>query len=1404
MRGEITLIIRDINTNEIVSKVEQPNILTEDFYNYLLETFDLRSAIVLHTAAHAPSRFTRHLPLSIDKFYQTSNIPSVPSNPQIFDETSTTPLLMQWSGRWAPPDNGTTRTIRTVALESAEQVLFGVYWPQKVTNAFTLLSTPCIQTDSQVMDIYYRVFFERSPDVGNLKVLPSFAQSHFYKKILLGEVNNAITPYNLHGLFPFPKKVYKTGDFEKFYNSPGFLEFGRRTIALTPQNDQNNIRRFDASLAFETYNGILMSSMLTSSVGNEISAYTNIEGFAQIQNVIGHGAESNNYLSPPFADVDNLATGTGQLAITGTWQYKDALPATDVYYKTKLPEWNHVMITQSGNIGVSQYKYITQPFFGLSSSHPIIINRYNVHEFPELCAKSTMYNSTMSLLGDISTTLLDTEQLSSWDKYDDTSFIVVKKNLLMVFPIAGSSYWKITGNYTELHQIAVINDTIYAACRNTGLWSVNPKVSTVATQVTPSAGIDLSKCHGVARGYNNTLCVVANNGLALYNGTTWTKYDNTTATDFKFNTAVKYQQGDTVVMISGITNNDVSPYARTITYTNLSPGSITSEYTAFDVDGYGEITADTHFNLGSGNFTISGTIIDNQVPDPILMLGNAPYGYTADNNGYSYTLSTQRINSYVDIQVLFRFSIDGTWQASSIRELSAIVPNVAAAGKVHIVVTRSANLFSIYYDKEREYDGNSHQSTRTLVLGASATFVETIAAPVTNFRFGVFSDLMLGTTATHAFENIYLNKGYAKNLSKYNIDNALLDYDKFTLPTENAPAESYDSIEYIKVDEFSPNFNMFVVRSLRSTIKTDSLGVWWSTTTGSIEGPREPVVVYPAGPGRPKINRSCISGRRDMWVVLENTYNNCMVFGEQVIWDLTHVHNYLIGETYQYGFASIKLTDDQTGQPIQVALDVSVPAGMPGSPDYNLSTGIGVGDYDYRSDINLRLIDSTGVSTLYPDHGLMTGVAEQFEGEVKTTLRTGYGGKSDMQTSFIVAPGVLISAVVRSPADPDQPAPGQPYELNVSVCNYGINNTPHGGPTRWLARTEYGWNGSAWIAGYSGSKTTHTTSQPLLNGLSIAFSAGTNGSNFVSGNYYKFGLCNGLLKDNATRAGIKTSFYSRHAFHDVTELTAYTVPAAITLPTGIVAPNYTKSCAGVTVNAANEVVFKGRNPRQTVIGDKQVTGNFVISVASDNFLDPLNTSAIAIGVGKAARHGYPMFGVVFKAGHVFVYDEAISTDLGEAEFINQLEIRRVGVIMSIFVGGTEVYTQAATNDIREQDHRLDVVIATADAIDVSEIPDGSKAPKVTITANGSDIALRAGSSVTNTVSFHSRFYGIDDDLTYAPITVKLNGVSAVVRSNSTLPAPGEVIVDGKMGIFYFNAADIGKTVQVSYIYHQSA
>jgi hypothetical protein len=104
------------------------------------------------------------------------------------------------------------------------------------------------------------------------------------------------------------------------------------------------------------------------------------------------------------------------------------------------------------------------------------------------------------------------------------------------------------------------------------------------------------------------------------------------------------------------------------------------------------------------------------------------------------------------------------------------------------------------------------------------------------------------------------------------------------------------------------------------------------------------------------------------------------------------------------------------------------------------------------------------------------------------------------------------------------------------------------------AWTGYGWNGSNWVAGGSGAKTTHAVLEPLIEGITVAFSNREDFPNnsYVTGEYLTQPFNYGLLKSNFENIVISWQYYTKNlnkAFY--TGTIPSSSPYTLTLPASL-------------------------------------------------------------------------------------------------------------------------------------------------------------------------------------------------------------------------------------------------------------
>lgn len=136
--------------------------------------------------------------------------------------------------------------------------------------------------------------------------------------------------------------------------------------------------------------------------------------------------------------------------------------------------------------------------------------------------------------------------------------------------------------------------------------------------------------------------------------------------------------------------------------------------------------------------------------------------------------------------------------------------------------------------------------------------------------------------------------------------------------------------------------------------------------------------------------------------------------------------------------------------------------------------------------------------------------------------------------------GIVICYTRLSPLD------GQMGIVTLSPVNKPLGHTI----TDLNVWTDYGWDGSAWVKDDPGSKTIHTSSDTLIDGVSIAFSdAGGSppppiAGSWVSTDYYTFGVVDGVWLDGSTEFNQSTALYFKTTAIGKTEIEAASLPAA--------------------------------------------------------------------------------------------------------------------------------------------------------------------------------------------------------------------------------------------------------------------
>jgi hypothetical protein len=642
-------------------------------------------------------------------------------------------------------------------------------------------------------------------------------------------------------------------------------------------------------------------------------------------------------------------------------------------------------------------------------------------------------------------------------------------------------------------------------------------------------------------------------------------------------------------------------------------------------------------------------------------------------------------------------------------------------------------------------------------------------------------------------------------------------YNSTSTPAFSATGVSdgnYSNVAFLKVDTLSPMFQMLLVRTYNATVNPTSIGVWWSTATAALDGFVENAAqTYYNGYeavgllGRPRVNRTHIGGHDGLWA-MSNGQQYVMAFGASPnLVDPTGPSGGLIGSSQSSDtLASVYFVKNSAGQTRLLTQHEQV--GADASWNYHGYTR----SLCKLSDVTGNITESSQ-SELWCNAQGLTPFGTYGARARASAAAVGYAdGTQVCASSFLLSHGVMVTLWVGTENGPyDYGQPGYVDNLLVCVSNYALDGSLSGGALAYLAKTTYGWNSTtnAWDATITTPKPVHSAPGPLFDGVTVTFTDGSAGQSFSTPNYYKFGLCEGILKDNATQYHMGATYYFRRTFKNTTLLTAATVPAVAALPTGAITltADPTKFTTGATVDSNGHIVFPGEAGLQYGFGDKQVSGDFQIDYDCTDLTAPETTSNVAFGVGKKALSGTPQFGFIIYAGILYGWSGTnVNTNAPNLNVplstVTEMAVRRLGGVLQLLVNGAAVFTDTpSVSGIRAGDQRLETVFSLWGNCDPSVMIPNNRLPLASISVNGSDGAVFVGDGVSLGAAA-PRFFAVDTDVPGLQ-QVTIGGVAAVVKGDGTAPAQGECAIDGYSGALYFNALDVGAAITALISYQQT-
>ncbi len=459
-----------------------------------------------HCVGHLPSYYTPNTTLIPGQFVAASG--SLPDS-----------LLVKQ--RFNAP--ASTRTIWTISL-----------FLQDGTGGYPLtlapLSTPCIQTNTEILDVSYRILYYYTPiqDV-DLPFGNQISASDSYSQGMLLHLT-ARHPYNLIRYYSLmPNKLHDKSMNYRSWGNPGYSDSTRATWI----NQRLSTSNMNLSWGITTGVGRLIQSIYTRPV--DASANTPWTSFGAFDK-FGNDTFTNKPIQPvylhsspstiPFADSNNTGSSIGSLSING-----------DNWTNPKFPDYYKLTLTKSGAAGTSAYYFNKRLLTGYNG------NSYEPRQYHSSFTDSypgswyVKYDTFVGMHG--SSKYYPTQ----WEEYNSTKFVMFNDSRvgISIIDIADGEAVNFDATTTPalpvtgLRQVATnfSNGDVWVACKNTGLYRIqNPFISPTITHFdTFDSFTNMNNVYAVSMGYNNCIWIAFEGGLAksTNDGFTWQVY-NTTST----------------------------------------------------------------------------------------------------------------------------------------------------------------------------------------------------------------------------------------------------------------------------------------------------------------------------------------------------------------------------------------------------------------------------------------------------------------------------------------------------------------------------------------------------------------------------------------------------------------------------------------------------------------------------------------------------------------------------------------------------------------------------------------------------------------------------------------------------------------------------------------------------------
>ena len=517
LAGIVEYVLRDAVTGEVVERKTKKNQLrVTGFHGWILPAADIYAdgpAITLVTQSLRKGVRQFDTPNSANSSRLTTAVVGVPRLSKMVMGDGT--LAIQFAARNNPP--------------AADMSWKGVVLGLSKYSAGTNFDTPCTQTTTLVLDVYYRILFKpaaanglssgrinRLIDIIIASVKYNTPYSDTYS---FGAANIDRARYAHVGMFPLPK--YKPEDVaEGLFGGP-----------MTPDIVGTNQTFNPNTVSFDLSSGRYFRCT-TRKIANfsEVVAW---RSFTKNQSTIQDGEFAvtrtvyntfsqrvpTDEMDWSLQNVDNMATGAGAAKFSGNWA-DTVINADGTFTEGVWPKVVKAAIATSGKSsdGSGTYTMKEYPLIdnNLPLNIPITAKADIVQLFPRLITNP--YNLGARCI----------------KPYSKTSLLLNDAKMVMVYVIPTGQYFRYTHpDWTDIRAVEAspIDGSIYIADGIKGLYKVNPKVAnSQPTKIVDATNtVDLTSAFAVSVGKDNNVWVVGNNGIGKLTASTgtWSVYNET-------------------------------------------------------------------------------------------------------------------------------------------------------------------------------------------------------------------------------------------------------------------------------------------------------------------------------------------------------------------------------------------------------------------------------------------------------------------------------------------------------------------------------------------------------------------------------------------------------------------------------------------------------------------------------------------------------------------------------------------------------------------------------------------------------------------------------------------------------------------------------------------------------------